>query len=149
MMRHRLYIHLIWTTRNREPLIDRDIARFLCRFLRAVAQKERAHILEIGVVQTHIHILARIHPIIPVSTLVKRLKGASSAVATKEGLGTNGRLHWSKGYSVDSVSRRNLDVVRAYLRSQPTHHEGEAIPGWDGDLPEYEMTEAYDRARDS
>lgn len=147
-MRHRLYIHLIWTTRNREPLIDGDIARFLCRFLRAMARKERAHILEIGVVQTHIHILARIHPIVAVSTLVKRLKGASSAVTTKEGLGTKGRLYWSKGYSVDSVSRRNLDSVRAYLRSQPTHHEGEAISGWDGDLPEYETTELYDRARD-
>ena len=107
-MRHRLYIHLIWTTRNREPLIDRDIARFLCRFLRAMARKEQAHILEIGLVQTHLHILARLHPTTAVSTLVKRLKGASSAVATTEGLGTNGRLYWSKGYSVDTVSRRNL-----------------------------------------
>ena len=147
-MRHRLYIHLIWTTRNREPLIDRDIARFLCRFLRAMARKEQAHILEIGLVQTHLHILARLHPTTAVSTLVKRLKGASSAVATTEGLGTNGRLYWSKGYSVDTVSRRNLESVRAYLRSQPTHHKGEAIPGWSGDLPEYEMTEVNDQKRD-
>ena len=146
-MRHRLYIHLIWTPRNREPVIDRDIARFLCRFLRAMARKEKAHILEIGMVQTHVHILARLHPTVSISTFVKRLKGSSSAVATKEGLGTNGRLYWSKGYSVDSVSRRNLDVVRAYLRSQPTHHEGETISSFEGDLPEYELTEAHDRAR--
>jgi REP-associated tyrosine transposase len=146
-MRHRLYIHLIWTTRNRESLIDGDIAGFLCRFLRAMARKERAHILEIGMVQTHIHVLARIHPTVEVSKLVKRLKGASSAVATTEGLGTNGRLYWSKGYSVDSVSRRNLDVVRAYLRSQPVHHDGEATKGWQGDTPEFEMMEEYDRHR--
>jgi putative transposase len=112
-----------------------------------MARKERAHILEIGMVQTHIHILARVHPMVAVSTLVKRLKGASSAVAAKEGLGTQGRLCWSKGYSVDTVGRRNLDAVRAYLRNQPTHHTGEAILGWDGDLPEYEMTEAYARER--
>jgi putative transposase len=112
-----------------------------------MARKERAHILEIGMVQTHIHILARVHPMVAVSTLVKRLKGASSAVAAKEGLGTQGRLCWSKGYSVDTVGRRNLDAVRAYLRNQPTHHTGEAILGWDGDLPEYEMTEAHDRER--
>jgi REP-associated tyrosine transposase len=146
-MRHRLYVHLIWTTRNREPLIDRDIARFLCQFLRATARKERAHILEIGMVQTHLHILARLHPTVAISTLVKRLKGASSAIATKEGLGTQGRLYWSKGYSVDSVGRMSLDSVRAYLRNQPSHHDEEAIPGWQGDTSEYEMTDEYDKRR--
>jgi REP element-mobilizing transposase RayT len=137
-MRHRLYIHLVWTTRSREPLIDRDLARFLCRFLRAVARKERAYILEIGMVQTHIHLLARVHPTNAVSSLVKRLKGASLAVAAQEGLGGLGRLYWAKGYSVQSVSARALDLVRAYLRHQSIHHPEVAIPGWDGDVPEYD-----------
>ena len=78
-MRHRLYIHLVWTTRARERLIDRDLARFLCRFLRAMARKERAYTLELGMVQTHVHLLGRVHPTAAVSQLVKRLKGASSA----------------------------------------------------------------------
>jgi hypothetical protein len=42
--RHRLYVHLVWTTRGRERLIDQELARFLCRFLRAMARKERAYI---------------------------------------------------------------------------------------------------------
>ena len=137
-MRHRLYIHLVWTTRGRERLIDRDLARFLCRFLRSMARKERAYILEIGMVQNHVHLLARVHPTKPVSTLVKRLKGASSAVAAQEGVGKLGRLYWAKGYSVQSVSERSLDTVRAYLRRQPVHHTPEAIVGWDGDVPEYD-----------
>ena len=137
-MRHRLYIHLVWTTRGRERLIDRDLARFLCRFLRAMARKERAYILEIGLVQTHVHVLARVHPTNSISSLVKRLKGASSAVAAEEGLGKTAKLYWAKGYSVQSVGSRSLDTVRAYLRSQPTHHGSEAIVGWDGDMPEYD-----------
>jgi REP element-mobilizing transposase RayT len=75
---------------------------------------------------------------VPISTLVKRLKGASSAVAAKEGVGGKGRLYWAKGYSVDSVSGRSLDSVRAYLRRQPAKHSDEAIPGWEGDSPEYD-----------
>jgi REP element-mobilizing transposase RayT len=137
-MRHRLYIHLVWTTRRRERLIDRDLAMFLCRFLRCMARKERAYILEIGVVQTHVHVLARVHPTNPVSSLVKRLKGASSAVAAQEGLGKLGRLYWAKGYSVQSVSAGAVDTVRAYLRHQPIHHPEEAIVGWEGDVPEYD-----------
>jgi putative transposase len=137
-MRHRLYIHLVWATRARARLIDATLARFLCRFLRAMARKERAYILEIGMVQTHVHVLARVHPTNPVSSLVKRLKGASSAVAAQEGVGGLGRLYWAKGYSVQSVSVLALGVVRAYLRHQPTHHPEEAIVGWEGDTPEYD-----------
>lgn len=103
-----------------------------------MARKERAYILEIGMVQTHVHLLARVHPTISVSSLVKRLKGASSAVAAQEGVGKPGRLYWAKGYSVQSVSVRAVDVVRAYLRRQPLHHPEEAIVGWDGDVPEYD-----------
>ncbi len=103
-----------------------------------MARKERAYILEIGMVQNHVHLLARVHPTNPVSSLVKRLKGASSAIAAQEGLGSLARLYWAKGYSVQSVSTRALDVVRAYLRRQPLHHPGEAIVGWEGDTPEYD-----------
>jgi putative transposase len=139
-VRHRLYVHLVWTTRGRERLIDHRLARFLCRFLRAMARKERAYILEIGMVQTHVHLLARLHPTMAVSTLVKRLKGASSAMAAKEGLGGKERLYWAKGYSVASVSGRALGSVRGYLRGQPTHHPEDAITGWEGDSPEYDRT---------
>ncbi len=47
-MRHRLYYHLVWTTKDREPLIDASVARFLCKFLRAIAVEERGRVLEIG-----------------------------------------------------------------------------------------------------
>jgi putative transposase len=137
-VRHRLYVHLVWTTRERERLIGLELARFLCRFLRAMARKERAYVLEMGIVQTHIHILARVHPTVPISTLVKRLKGGSSAVAAKEGIGGGRHLYWAKGYSVDTVSRRSLASVRAYLRRQPLKHADEAILDWGGDTPEYD-----------
>jgi putative transposase len=137
-VRHRLYIHLVWTTRGRERLIGLELARFLCRFLRAMARKEHAYVLEIGMVQTHIHVLARVHPSVPISILVKRLKGGSSAVAAKEGIGGGTHLYWAKGYSVDTVSRRSLASVRTYLRRQPLKHANEAISGWEGDTPEYD-----------
>ncbi len=138
-MRHRLYIHLVWTTRGRACLIDGDLARFLCRFLSAVARKERAYILEIGLVQTHVHVLARVHPTVTVSRLVQRLKGASSALAAQEGHGVAGlRLTWAKGYAAQSVSVRAFEEVRRYLRAQPAHHPDEAIPGWEGDVAEYD-----------
>jgi len=138
---HRLYLHLVWTTRHRERLIDAETARYLCKVLRAMARKERSYLLEIGMVQTHVHILARIRPMENVSTLVKRLKGASSAIAGKTGVSCGGlKLYWAKGYSVQSVSPQSLDRVRRYLRCQPQHHPSEAIAGWAGDVAsEYDV----------
>lgn len=141
-MYHRLYLHLIWTTRNREPLIDAGIAGFLCRFLRAVGRRERVHILEIGVVQTHIHLLLRIHPTVTVSRVAQRLKALSSTVANREHPGqTSVPLYWAKGYAAKTVTPEALESVRAYLRRQPLHHPGEAITGWPGDpAPEYDRS---------
>ena len=144
-MRHRLYCHVVWTTRDRQRLIDNSLAAFLCRFLRDVARQERAHILEIGMVATHVHLLVRVDPTTSISRLLQRLKGGSSAVADKERHSTNGRsLKWTKGYSIESVSPRALEAVRQYLRQQSIHHAQEAIPGWSGDVPEYESEQVTD-----
>jgi len=136
----RIYCHVVWTTRDRVPLIDAGLARFLCSFLRGVATQEHARILEIGMVRTHVHLLVRARPTTDVARLLQRLKGGSAAIASKERHSTEGnRLRWAKGYSIHSVSPRSLAVVRDYLRAQPTHHPDNVIHGWNGDEPEYEQ----------
>lgn len=138
-MRHRFYAHVVWTTLGREPRIDADLARFLCRFARPIAGEERARILEMGMVSTHVHALVRLHPMTDVVRLVQRLKGSSAAVANRERRLPPGlQLRWAKGYSLQSVSPRAVPIVREYLRAQPQHHPNERIPGWEGDTPEAE-----------
>ena len=80
-MYHRLYCHIVWTTREREPLIDSGLARFLTRYLRTIARQERAHILEIGMVATHVHLLMRIDQGTSLPRLLQRLKGGSFYLA--------------------------------------------------------------------
>ena len=138
-MIHRLYCHVVWTTRNRERVLDAGLARFLCGFLRGVARQERARILEIGMVTTHVHLLVRLHPTTNLSRLLQRLKGGSATIAGKERHSTGGhKLLWAKGYSIHTVGPRGIVIARAYLRAQPTRHPGEAIAGWNGDNPEYD-----------
>ena len=139
-MWHRLYYLVTWTTRGRARLIDAGLARFLCRYLRGVGRQERAHVLEIGMVATHVHVLLRAHPTTDLTRLLQRMKGGSSAVAGKGNYSTTGvRLKWSKGYSIATVSSRALEPARHYLRDQPIRHAAEAILEWRGDDPEYEV----------
>ena len=129
-MRHRL----TWTTLGRQPIIDAGCAGFLCRFLRALAFEERARILLLGIVSTHVHLLIATHPTTNLPRLIQRLKGASARTATIERhSGASTPLRWAPGYNIQSVSQSHLEATRDYLRSQPLHHLGEAIPGWHGD----------------
>ena len=122
-MRHRLYYHVIWATRGRLPLLNVELAAFLCRYLRNIARQERAHVLEIGMVTTHLHLLVRTDPQTNLSRLVQRFKGGSAHQANVERLGHGVEgLRWAKGYTLETVSPRVLDAVRQYLRTQHERH---------------------------
>ena len=137
----RMYCHIVWTTRQRESLIDAGLAAFLSRYLRAVASQEHVRILQIGMVSTHVHLLVRLRPTTDVSHLLQRFKGGSAAVAGKERHSADGHLlRWAKGYSIHSISPRHVAAVREYVHAQPTHHAELAVPGWDGDPGEFEAT---------
>ncbi|MEO8030943.1 MAG: IS200/IS605 family transposase [Gemmatimonadota bacterium] len=134
-MAHRLYYHLVWTTRDRQPLIDAGIAGFLTTFLRAVATREGAQLLEIGVVATHVHLLLTAPPTAVLPNLIQALKGASSRVAKRDGASSTGvELRWAQGYHLSTIGERQLEQVRHYLRKQSAHHPDHAINDWSGDL---------------
>jgi putative transposase len=133
-MRHRLYVHLVWTTRDRLPLITAPLAAFLQRFFPAVAAQERASLLALGIVTTHVHLLIRLHPTTNITRLVQRLKGGSARVSSLEGRASEGSaLRWAKGYSLDSVGRQALSVATRYVTSQSVRHPEQVIPGWPAD----------------
>jgi REP element-mobilizing transposase RayT len=133
-MRHRLFVHLTWTTRDRASLIDLPRAEFLGRFLPAVARQERASVLALGMVSTHVHLLLRLDPATGISRLVQRLKGGSAVLAGREGHGPRDRpLRWARGYNLESVSPRAIPVVVDYVMSQARRHPHEAIAGWVGE----------------
>jgi REP element-mobilizing transposase RayT len=132
-MFHKLFVHITWTTRDRAPLIDLTLARFLTRFLRQVGAQERARVLEIGMVADHVHILVRLHPTTAIPRLMQRMKGGSAVLGTTPTPGHSG-LRWAKGYSLHSVNPKQLGSVRDYLRAQPSRHPHLAIPGWTGDI---------------
>ena len=138
-MWHRLYYHLVWTTDARVPLIDAQCAGFLCRYLRAAAADHRSRVLEIGAVRSHVHVMIVTHPMTEFSRLIGHLKGGSATLWNKEYASTAGwKLKWAAGYGLSTISPRQQDNVRKYLRAQPFHHPTERIEGWDGDRPGYE-----------
>ncbi len=144
-MYHRLLVHIVWTTRDRGPTIDQARAAYLWEHLPIIARQERARILELGMVATHVHLLVRLHPSTVVPRLLQRMKGGTANAINRHERSGAPHLRWAKGYGITSVSQRNQDAAATYIRRQPTHHPDDAIPGWDGGGPVASATSAEPR----
>lgn len=129
-MRHRIFYHVVWTTQLRAKLIDGDTARFLCATIRTLAKEHRSHVLEIGMVSTHLHLLIRSEPLADLPKMVGRMKGVTSRVAKRDCICP---LAWADGYDIETVSPSDEQKIRHYLRAQPFRHPLEAIEDWNGD----------------
>ena len=130
-MRHRLYLHVTWTTREREPTITAPFMAFLGRFLPTIARQERATLVALGAVRTHLHIVVRIDPATSLPRLVQRWKGGSSVIGSRAQLSGEHPIRWAKGYNIESVSPRALAAVVDYVNRQAERHPHEAIADLD------------------
>lgn len=128
MAAHQLYFHFTWSTLNRLPMIDRPTHDFLEPFLRRMALQEGAQIVEIAILQTHVHILVRTPPRFDLARLAQTMKGGSSYAANRLPGNVVG-LRWTRRYSVTTVSPRAVPRVIEYLKRQANRHPGEAVEG--------------------
>ena len=74
----KLIYHLVFSTKERVPLITEEIRDRLYQYLGGVIRGEKGSLLEIGGVADHVHLLARFGAAIAVSDMVQRIKGNSS-----------------------------------------------------------------------
>lgn len=119
---------ITWTTRDRAPLITESVAAFLRGKLPELAVKYGSRVIELGIVNDHVHVLVRLPTKIDIPRLVQGLKGASTRLVNRDGVASPARpLYWASGYDLRSVGLNGLKQARAYLQAQPYHHEDKAL----------------------
>jgi putative transposase len=120
-----VYLHLVWATWDRAPLLAPDVRPRVYLCIREEAARLNAEILEIGGIEDHVHVLLRLPATVTIAMLVKQLKGSSSHLVNHEVLPRG--FKWQGGYGASSVSRRALPKVRDYVRRQEEHHRDGTI----------------------
>jgi putative transposase len=126
MSTHQLYFHIVWTTRDRLPMIDEATQQFLDEFFKKTAARHESQIIGLAILRTHVHMLVRTPARIDLPRLVQFFKGGSSYAASRQPGNVLG-LRWAKEYSATTVSPRQLKEAIRYLELQGQHHPGEAI----------------------
>ncbi len=116
----KLIYHIVFSTKERIPLIVPEIRDRLYEYLGGVIRGEKGSLMEIGGIPDHVHILARFGAAIAVSEMLKRIKGSSSHWLNQ---GTGTWFAWQAGYGAFSVSESQVAAVRKYIQQQEEHHK--------------------------
>ena len=72
------YLHIIFSVKNRKPLIPESIELDLFRYIGGLCKKLECPPLEVGGYKNHVHILCMLSKKVTLSTLVAKVKSKSS-----------------------------------------------------------------------
>jgi REP element-mobilizing transposase RayT len=122
----KIYLHLVFCTKNREPAIADAVRDNLHAYMATVLANIGCHANLINSVEDHIHILFELARTVTVSQVVEDVKKSSSKWM-KTQPGVSGTFAWQSGYGVFSVSQSSVDVVRAYIANQREHHRNQSF----------------------
>ena len=117
----RLHIHLVFSTKNREPCITDTVRSELHAYMAVVLQNLGATPVLINSVEDHIHLLFDLGRTTSVSKAVEDVKKSSSKWIKTQGAKFAG-FAWQGGYGAFAVSESNVEAVRQYIANQREHH---------------------------
>lgn len=121
-----IYVHLVFSTKNRQPLIVAEIESELHSYLGGICRELDCHPVKIGGYNDHIHILCGHSRKIALMKLVEEIKKSSSKwIKTKGEQYLN--FYWQDGYGAFSVGHKQLDAVYKYIASQREHHQHQSF----------------------
>jgi putative transposase len=115
------YIHIIFSTKNREPFILPKIENDLFSYLGGICNKLECTVLKVGGHLDHVHILCMLSKKIALMKLLEVVKANSSGW-----IKTNGEdysdFYWQNGYGAFSVKHADVQSVIDYIENQKEHH---------------------------
>ena len=116
------YIHIVFSTKHREPMIDVAIEKELHNYLGGICKNMDCQPITIGGYNNHIHILCMLSKKIALVSLMEELKSHSSKWMKSKGEAYQ-NFYWQDGYGAFSVNPRETELVVNYITNQKQHHQ--------------------------
>lgn len=117
----KVWVHMVWTTRNRAPFLKQAVRSSVFKHIRENARDKNIFIDSIGGGQEHIHLLISLGPKQSIADIAQLLKGESSFWINQKKL-VQGKFSWQDDYYAVSVSEDDSLHVRKYILKQDEHH---------------------------
>ncbi len=126
-----LYLHYVWGTWDRLPLITPNIQQAIYAVIIAECNKLGCTPIAVGGIEDHVHLLIGFPTTLVVAEIIKQIKGSSSHLVTHK-LKPGDFFKWQGSYGAFTVSRDAIDIVANYIRNQAVHHRQKSmVPEWE------------------
>lgn len=117
----KFYIHVVFSTKYREKILDKDIREELYSYLGGICNNLECFPIKIGGYLDHVHVLCTFSKKITLIKFVEEIKKNSSKwIKTKGEKFRN--FHWQDGYGAFSVNPYEIEIVKNYIENQVEHH---------------------------
>ena len=129
----KVWIHAVWTVKNRKPLLTKEVRQTLFEHIHKNALNKEILMEVVGGHQNHVHCLFRLKNNQTIEKVMQLLKGESSFWFNKN---DNGRVkfNWQKEYYAVSVSESQIEKVKNYIKTQEEHHKKRT---WEDEYKEF------------
>ncbi|MBN2091642.1 transposase [candidate division KSB1 bacterium] len=117
----KIWVHLIWSTKNRYPFLEKPIRYEVIKHIRENANEKGIYLDFIGGYVEHLHTLISLKADQSIAQVAKDLKGESSHWVNAQKL-IRQHFNWQKEYIAVSISESIVDRVREYIKNQEEHH---------------------------
>jgi putative transposase len=117
----KLYVHLIFSTKHREPVLIPSVRGALHAYVATVLKNQDCPALKVGSTRDHAHLLFRLSKNLTLAEVVEKVKTSSSKWLKTQGRALQA-FYWQNGYGGFSVSPGEVDSVAAYIEGQEEHH---------------------------
>jgi REP element-mobilizing transposase RayT len=119
----RVWIHFVWSTKNREAILLDEYRYLLFEHIKKNALTKNIYLDRVNGYYDHMHCLVSLGSDQSIEKIAQLIKGESSFwFNNKSGFKTK-KLEWQSEYFAVSVGESMLDVVRAYIDKQAEHHQ--------------------------
>lgn len=117
-----IWVHLVFSTKNREPFLKTpEIRNALFEHIKFNAKEKEIWLDEINGYKEHIHCLISLGKEQTISKIAQLIKGESSYWINKKNL-IKEKFIWQDDYWALSVSESQVKEVKKYIQSQEEHH---------------------------
>ncbi len=120
------YTHIIFSTKDRYPFIDKHISAELFNYLGGTCRELNCNPIIVGGHDDHVHLVVLLSQKIALMKLMETIKSHSSKwIKTKGNKYEN--FFWQKGYGAFSINPTQIDVVCKYVKEQNKHHKNKSF----------------------
>jgi putative transposase len=117
----RIWIHCVWTTKNRHPFLRDEIRNEVIYHIRDNAKLKGIYIDHINGYLEHLHALVLLGGQQTISDIMQKIKGESSFWINKNRM-TKSKFEWQDDFYAVSIGINQLETLRKYIRNQEQHH---------------------------